>query len=136
MARANSKSPVESSLENLLPEWSGEEEGKAELLRFRPEAKVLSDLLERAVSKCIKPWTMRLARLQQSWGEIAGPEIAGKCTVLSVENSIVYIEVRHPAFLRVLDSPPVKNSLLEKIHTVLSEEEASQIKFLAAGSFR
>lgn len=136
MARANGKSPLEKSVEELLPEWSGEEEGKAEFLRFRPQAEPMAELLERAASKCVKPWTVKLALLQNSWQEIAGPVIAGKCSVAGVENAIVYVEVRHPAFLRALDSPAMKKTLLEKIHTVLSEEEASQIKFIAAGSFR
>ena len=133
MAGHNRKSPMESSLESMLTSWLGEEEGRGEFLRFRPESKEMSSLLERAVSRCIKPWTMKVMKLQESWQEIAGPDIARKCTVVNVENSIVYIEVRHPAFLAVLNSPRMKKVMLEKIHTVLSREDASEIKFLAAG---
>ena len=117
----------------MLNSWLGEEEGKAEFLNFRPEPKDLSSLLNKAVSRCIKPWTMKLMQLQNSWQEIAGPDIAKKCTVVNVENSIVYIEVRHPAFLAVLNSPRMKKVMLEKIHTVLSPEDASEIKFIASG---
>ena len=124
---------MESSLESMLSSWLGEEEGKAEFLRFRPEPKDLSSLLNKAVSRCIKPWTMKLMELQSSWEEIAGKDIAKKCTVVNVDNSIVYIEVRHPAFLPVLNSPRMKSVMLEKIHTVLSPEDASEIKFIAAG---
>ncbi|MBR2365180.1 MAG: DUF721 domain-containing protein [Lentisphaeria bacterium] len=120
-------------MESMLTSWLGEEEGRGEFLRFRPESKEMSSLLERAVSRCIKPWTMKVMKLQESWQEIAGPDIARKCTVVNVENSIVYIEVRHPAFLAVLNSPRMKKVMLEKIHTVLSREDASEIKFLAAG---
>ena len=113
--------------------WLGEDEGRGEFLRFRPESKEMSELLERAVSKCIKPWTMKLLKLQNCWQEIAGADVARKCTVVNVENSIVYIEVRHPAFLAVLNTPRMKTVMLEKIHTVLSPEDASEIKFIAAG---
>lgn len=136
MAGTNRKSPMESSLESMLNSWLGEEEGRGEFLRFRPEAKEMANLLERAVSKCIKPWTMKLIKLQNSWQEIAGADIAKKCSIVNVENSIVYIEVRHPAFLAVLNSEKMKNIMLEKIHTVLSPEDASQIKFIASGGRR
>lgn len=133
MAGANRKSPMESSLESMLQSWLGEEEGKGEFVKFRPEPKELSSLLNRAVSRCIKPWTLKLMELQNSWKEIAGPDIAGKCSVINVDNGIVYIEVRHPAFLGVLNSPRMKKVMLEKIHTVLSPEDAGEIKFIAAG---
>jgi hypothetical protein len=136
MAGSNRKSPMEKSLESMLPSFLGEEDGRAEFLRFRPESRQMADLLERAVSKCIKPWTMNVLKLQNSWQEIAGADVARKCTVVNVENSIVYIEVRHPAFLAVLNSPRMKKVMLEKIHTILSQDDASEIKFIASGGRR
>lgn len=124
---------MESSLESMLQSWLGEEEGRGEFVKFRPEPKELSSLLARSVSKCIKPWTLKLMELQNSWEKIAGPDIAKKCQVVNVENSIVYIEVRHPAFLGVLNSPRMKSVMLDKIHTVLSREDAMEIKFIASG---
>lgn len=136
MGEHNRKSPMESSLERLLSEWIPDpEEAANEMQKFRPRPKELSSLLERAVSRCIKPWTLRLMQLQESWQELMGKDLARKCSVTKVEFGVVYIEVRHPGFLPGLKSPRIQSLMLEKIHTILTPEEASEIQFIAAGSF-
>lgn len=136
MGESNRKSPLESSLERLLPEWIGDPEETANILQsFRPVPKELSSLLDRAVSRCIKPWTLRLVQLQDSWQELMGKDLARKCFVAKVEFGVVYIEVRHPGFLPGLKSPKIQSLMLEKIHTILTKDEAKEIQFTAAGSF-
>lgn len=136
MGEHNRKSPMETSLEKMLAEWLPDPEAAAnELQKFRPKPKDLSSLLERAVSRCIKPWTLRLITLQNSWQELMGKDLARKCSVTKVEFGVVYIEVRHPAFLPGLKSPRIQSLMLEKIHTILTKEEATEIQFIATGSF-
>ncbi|OQA86720.1 MAG: hypothetical protein BWY31_01121 [Lentisphaerae bacterium ADurb.Bin242] len=120
-------------METLLGEWYGGERGKAEMIRYTPEPVPLSDAVGHVASRVLPPWEWKLARAKESWENIAGKETARRCRIARLNEGVLYVEVFHPAYRIALDTPKIKNELLEKIQAVLGKTDCREIKFIAGG---
>ena len=120
-------------METLLRNWYGREQGEAEMLRYTPETTPLAEPLARVMKKLIPPWEWKLQQVRENWPEIAGAENARRCQPAFLNNGVFYIEVSHPAYRIALETPKIKNQLLERIQKIIGRELCQSIKFIAAG---
>ena len=122
-----------SFIEPLLRDWYGKEQGDAEILRFTPETRPISDSVNKVMERLLPPREWKVSLLQDKWDEIAGPENARRCTPAFLDNGIFYIEVSHPAYRIALETPSIKKRMLERIQAFVGSEVCRSIKFIAGG---
>lgn len=122
-----------SFIEPLLRDWYGKEQGDAEILRYTPETRPISDPLDKVMQRLLPPREWKVSLIQEKWAEIAGPENARRCAPSFLDNGIFYIEVSHPAYRIALETPAIKSRILERIQTVVGSEVCRNIKFIAGG---
>lgn len=120
-------------MENLLRSWYGKERGEGEMLRYTPETRSIAEPLDRVMRSLVPPWEWKIAKIKETWAEIAGAENARRCTPAFLNNGVFYIEVAHPAYRIALETPTIKNQLLERIQNIIGSELCQSIKFIAAG---
>lgn len=120
-------------MEPLLRAWYGREQGKAEMLRYTPETCPLSESLEKVMKQLIPPGERKIMQIREQWEEIAGPENARRCVPSFLNNGIFYIEVSHPAYRVALETPLIKQRMLERIQAIAGKEMCQTIKFIAGG---
>ncbi len=120
-------------MESLLEEWYGRERGKAEMVRYIPEPVPISETLGHVVAQVLPPWEWKLAQVKESWESVAGKETARRCRIARLNEGVLYVEVFHPAYRIALDTPRIKNELLEKVQAVIGKNECREIKFIAGG---
>ena len=120
-------------MESILRNWYGESQGEAEMLRYTPETRPISDPLDNVMKKLIPPWELKISQIKSEWDTIAGSENARRCQPAFLNNGIFYIEVFHPAYRIALETPQIKKQLLERIQTVIGKELCQSIKFIAGG---
>lgn len=120
-------------MESILRQWYGQEQGEAEMVRYTPETRKISDCVESVMKKLVPPWEWKISRIKENWPEIAGAENARRCTPAFLNNGIFYIEVSHPAYRIALETPQIKQQLLNRIREITGPELCSSIKFVAGG---
>ena len=120
-------------MESILRNWYGKDQGEAEMLRYTPETRPISDPLDKVMGKLIPPWEMKISRIKNDWAMIAGAENARRCQPAFLNNGIFYIEVSHPAYRIALETPRIKKQLLERIQEIIGNELCREIKFIAGG---
>lgn len=120
-------------MESILRSWYGKDQGEAEMLRYTPETRPLSDPLDKVMKKLVPPWEFQIIRIKENWNDIAGTENARRCQPAFLNNGIFYIEVFHPAYRIALESPQIKSRLLERIQEIIGKELCKDIKFVAGG---
>ncbi len=120
-------------MSSLLRSWYGKERGDAEMLRYTPEPKTLSEHLDKELKRLLPPWEWKVMLVRRKWEEIAGPENARRCIPAFFNNGIFYIEVSHPAYRIALESPQIKKQLQERIQAIIGKELCQSIKFIAGG---
>ena len=120
-------------MEPLLRDWYGKEEGDAAMLRYTPEPAGISENLDREMKRLLPPWEWKVMQVRQEWRQIAGAENARRCTPAFLNEGIFYIEVSHPAYRVILETPQIKNTLQERIRQIVGKEHCQSVKFIAAG---
>ena len=120
-------------MESMLRSWYGKEQGRAEMLRYTPETQSIAAPLARVLKSLVPPWELKVAKIREDWPEIAGAENARRCAPAFLNNGIFYIEVSHPAYRIALETPKIKNQLLERIQKIIGRELCQSIKFIAGG---
>ena len=120
-------------MESILRQWYGKDQGEAEMLRYTPETRSISDPLDNVMKKLIPPWEFKISQIRMNWPAIAGAENARRCQPAFLNNGIFYIEVSHPAYRIALETPAIKKQLLERIQEIIGNELCQEIKFIAGG---
>ena len=120
-------------MESILRNWYGKSQGEAEMLRYTPETRPISDPLDNVMKKLIPPWELKISQIKSEWSTIAGSENARRCQPAFLNNGIFYIEVSHPAYRIALETPQIKKQLLERIQKIIGKELCQGIKFIAGG---
>ena len=120
-------------MESILRQWYGKDQGEAEMLRYTPETRPISDPLDRVIKKLIPPWEFKISQIRLNWTAIAGAENARRCRPAFLNNGIFYIEVSHPAYRIALETPAIKKQLLERIQEIIGKDLCQGIKFIAGG---
>ena len=120
-------------MESILRQWYGKDQSEAEMLRYTPETRPISDPLDKVMKKLVPPWEFKISQIRMNWTAIAGMENARRCRPAFLNNGIFYIEVSHPAYRIALETPAIKNQLLERIQEIIGKELCQGIKFIAGG---
>ena len=120
-------------MESILRNWYGKDQGEAEMLRYTPETRQISDPLDKVMKKLIPPWELKISRIKADWNTIAGADNARRCQPAFLNNGIFYIEVFHPAYRIALETPQIKNQLLERIQEIIGKDLCQGLKFIAGG---
>ncbi len=103
------------------------------MLRHLPGPVSISESLEKEMKRLLPPWEWNVIKVRQQWEEIAGAENARRCTPAFLNDGIFYIEVSHPAYRVVLETPQIKNPLQERIQKIIGSQYCQSIKFIAGG---
>ena len=130
---AGQRKQPNSFLKPLLQDWYGKAEGDAAMLRHLPEPVRISESLDREMKRLLPPWEWNVIKVRQQWKEIAGAENARRCTPAFLNDGIFYIEVSHPAYRVVLETPQIKNPLQERIREIIGSQYCRSIRFIAGG---
>ena len=120
-------------MESILRNWYGKDQGEAEMLRYTPETRPISEPLEKVMKSLIPPWEMKVSQIKENWVGIAGEENARRCSPAFLNNGIFYIEVSHPAYRIALETPQIKKQLLARIQKIIGTELCQGLKFIAGG---
>ena len=120
-------------MESILRQWYGKERGAAEMVRYTPETRSISEVLDKVAARVIPPWELKVTQVKDSWLEIAGPENARRCRPAHLNDGVLYIEVFHPAYRLALETPAIKQNLLKRIQEITGAELCQSIKFIAGG---
>ena len=120
-------------MESILRQWYGKDQGEAEMLRYTPETRPISDPLDNVMKKLVPPWEWKISQIRENWQDIAGADNARRCRPAFLNNGIFYIEVSHPAYRIALETPKIKKQLLERIQAVTGPELCQSLKFIAGG---
>ena len=120
-------------MRQILKDWYGKEQGEAEMIRYSPSPEPISLAMEKELSKLVPPWIRLVQQVRDNWTEIAGPDNARRCTPAFLNNGIFYIEVNHPAYRIALETPKIKQMILERIQTIIGDKLCTGIKYIPAG---
>ena len=121
------------ALQSILNDWHGSGEAENVLAAFHPQPIGIDSLLDKIITRALPPWERKFNEIRLSWKQLAGNEIARRCRVSHLNEGILYIEVFHPAYRIALDTPKIKNTLLEKARYILGTENCRELKFIPVG---
>jgi predicted nucleic acid-binding Zn ribbon protein len=120
------------TMQSLLRDWYGPERAGYEITAYCPKAVSLGDEAEKILEKTLSKDVINAMKLREQWEKIAGAQIAKVSNPLKIQNSIVYVEVSHSAWLRELRGP-VKKQLIRKINIEFGDGACLDIKFVPGG---
>ena len=118
---------------SLLDAWYGREQGKAEKIRYLPNARKVSEVVESVMERALPPGTFDFLKVVDAWPQIAGAEISARATPFKLENGRLFVEISHPAWLVHFRSPQVKKALIAKVQDLIGKPACYDIVFLPAG---
>ena len=122
-------------MEHLLKSWYGPDKGRNEILARLPESAHISEGMEEALKKLLPPSLATFNTIKTKWKEIAGETLIKFLTPSYMSDTVLYIEISHPAFLMDFRSSN-KQLLLEKIQKEVGKSKCTDIKVFPAGSRR
>lgn len=131
MAESSRKS--QDYMRQYLKDWYGKERGDVEMIRFTPQPEPIGNVLDAELKQLVPPWIWMVERVRENWTEIAGADNARRCSPVSLNNGIFYIEVVHPAYRIALENPKIKQTLLERIQTIIGDRLCTGIRYIPAG---
>ncbi len=96
----------------------------------------ISEIMGNLEKKLVPPWERKFDRIANQWQEIVGELAVKKIRPLKIiENKVLLLELRHPAYRAIFDTVPMKKAILEKINSLSGEELCGEIRFVAAGMY-
>ncbi|MBQ9337704.1 MAG: DUF721 domain-containing protein [Lentisphaeria bacterium] len=131
MAETSRKPPE--YMRSLLKDWYGKEQGEAEMSRYMPQPEPIGPALDKELKRLVPPWIRLVELVRENWPEIAGQDNARRCSPAFLNNGIFYIEVNHPAYRVALEMPKIKQTILERIQTIIGDKLCTEIKYIPAG---
>ena len=119
---------------SLYEEWYGADASGA-IAGHLPKPEKISDLLNRVTEQMVPPWQRSLELVTVKWKEIVGEVSAGRLTPVRIENAVLYLELKHPAYRMAFDNPAMKKAVIGKVNDVAGSEICREIRFVAGGMF-
>ena len=116
-------------IEALLNQWYGKSAAPSEINRYNPVPVSLANVVESVAAKVIPPWELKISEVKENWENVAGKENARRCKPVSLNDHVLYIEVMHPMYRMVLDTPKIKQQLLERIQQITGKDLCQELKF-------
>ncbi len=86
----------------LLSDWYGAEDAAAEGVSLCPCAQPIGEAIAELSAKVFRRETLQRMKLDESWAEVAGAQLAALTRVGGFHDGVLTVEVRHSAFLREL----------------------------------
>jgi predicted nucleic acid-binding Zn ribbon protein len=118
---------------SLLHGWYGAERAQQEIVNYCPETVSAGTAAENILKKLNLGDIALFGRIQNSWTELAGAQIAKVSNPLKIDKKVVYITVSHPAWLREFNKGPIKKLLVDKINKLCGRDFCRSIKFIPEG---
>ena len=103
-------------MESILKEWYGEEKGAIENISHLPNAVPIQSGIEKVLEKSFGKGHAILAKLNQNWPSIVGPQISKVSRPMSLNGGLLIIEVDGSAWLMELknySSKMIENKIVE-----------------------
>jgi len=119
-------------IEGLLKDWYGGQRAANELIPRLPDAVTLSSTLDQLLSGVMTPDQKKLADLKENWALLVGEEIFQISRPVSMRGDLLYVEVKHNAWLREL-SGLTKDLIITNINKFCGEKFCADIRFTPAG---
>ena len=123
-------------MEDMLSEWYGKDFAAVEVTNRTEKPVKLADSLDEVLAECLTEKTGLIVQLQEEWHNIIAPPLNKFTTFGTIKDSVIYIEVSHPAFLSELRKPAVTASWLKKINSAVPGLELESAFFVPAGQYR
>ncbi len=98
---------------------------------FAPEAVPATVLIDKLLENAVGPEQALNVKLEKLWPQVVGVQLAKVCTFLKLENSVVWVEVSHPAWSRELSR--MEKVLLEKLNAGLDGGYCCGLRVVPAG---
>lgn len=117
----------------LRRDWYGMERGRSEIAARQPAPVPIADALDNAVKSILPKTVVLLGKIRSAWPEIAGAENARRTDPSFLKETILFVEISHPAYRMALDTPRVKKLLLEKLQERFGKVICSEIRFVPSG---
>ncbi len=120
-------------IRSLLSEWHGAFYAHTESSAYAPGVVSLDDALDKIAGRIFTDTTRRQMKLQLHWEEIAGRQLAALTKVEALQGEVLYLAVRHSAFLRELSG--TEDLLIQAVNRALGGKYCRSVRF-TAGSMK
>jgi len=120
---------------SIMDEWYGDG-GNAELMKYLPSTQPVGDVLDRVMKKKLPRGIADFQLVSDRWSEIAGEVAARHTKPLSFSNTILIIEVEHPAYLTSVRTKAVQAAILTRIADLIGPDKCTALTFTPAGRRR
>ena len=115
----------------LLREWYGTSYAANEMHAHSGAPVALQQIVEDLSKEIFSEETDRALTLTAHWQEILGAPLCQWTRFHALESGVLYLEVRHPAFVRELADGA--DLILERVNAFLQESVCRELKFVASG---
>ncbi len=120
------------ALYSSLVAWYGEDRARNEITAYCPEPVNAADTAEKLLRKVAPATIISRERIKNHWEDIAGKQLTMFTTPIGLKNRCLYVEVKHPAWLRELKGT-VKDILIDKINNLCGRTVCKDIIFIPPG---
>ena len=117
---------------SLYQSWYGETDGALiPLAHDAPPARV-GQIAEMLVRSEMTPDQNDRMEIENRWRELAGSQFAMMCRVSSLEKGVLFLEIRHSAFLAE-EMSSATDLLVERINSKLGRQVCTAVRFVPRG---
>ena len=124
--------PIKDSYRSVLRDWYGAERSGVEMASHSPKSVHIKSLLENVARQAVSWQTSLLIKVQNNWEQIVGKQIASIAEPVAIRYKVVYIEVRHTAWLNELQGE-IKEKILRNVIKFCGNKYCEDIKFVPQG---
>jgi len=132
MSSINGRRTPPKELYSLLRDWYGADRADAEMTAYCPEPVLMSDLLDKVVSRVMSPQNIELIKLQHNWNVLVGEQLGRFTAPVGIQYDNLYVEVNHSAWLRELRGS-IKQRLLVNAQHACKSIEIKDLVFVLKG---
>lgn len=118
----------------LRANWYGQQSGYLES-SARDKIQLFSDIADEFLNKNLKKADKNTINLAVEWEKIVSPSIASILGFADLKDGILYLEIKHPAYLQD-ELSEVTDLIINQVNEVMKEQVCSEIKFVPKGRRR
>ncbi|MBO5762832.1 MAG: DUF721 domain-containing protein [Lentisphaeria bacterium] len=115
----------------LLKEWYGDAYAANEMHAHSGAPKQFQQVLAELNKEIFSEETERAINLSVHWQEILGAPLCQWTRFHALENGVLYLEARHPAFVRELTGNA--DLILDRVNGFLQKPLCRELKFVPSG---
>ena len=119
-------------LHKILSDWRGKSFADTEIIAKLPPTEHISAGVEAALKQLLPPSLAVLQKIQGEWENIAGKQLAKYMTPATMNNTTLFIEVSHPAWMMEFREKE-QQILLKKIQECVGTNKCKKITLTPTG---